>query len=480
MTGYYGFLFRGDQATYIGLAKDVLFLGSFSDNIYPVSSLLVATITLTTGLSPENLAAGVASLYFIIFFIGISLLCRFFKRDNRILIISVLMFSTPFIFNWFPLTIYPHMLSTYFMPFIMYFTLIRKNNFIIYLLITNLAFFHPFIIFSYLLFLIFYIFIYKKFHLFYALIYGAVLFVSSMIYNSIIFNSLILYYDSLINRDFTTIDVAFEYASKLGIINSLKTLSILILDDAFMYLSLFIIYIYLNYTKISNVIKNKILNYFYIWIILTSIVILFLFVGIRGHVPDRLLNLNWGLVFAPIVLGCSYLSIKSKIKKIVVVSFLILISVTSIYALYPSPLTTRPNEANLYGEVSGAYWTLTYRMDESKYSYLLTTPLRYCDLIYGTKYYYRSNLHIGYVESGDSYVVPSHFNMSVSDRNFLGARYFILTQYEITAYCHIWNEVDKFNYEDFNKLNNDYSSYMLYNNKIYYLYLIDFYKFNKN
>lgn len=480
LAGYYNFLLRGDQATYIGLAKDILYLGSFGDDFYPFTGILISTISNITSLTPEAISIFIPPFFLCLGIAGIALLTKAIKNKVKILLTSVL-FSVPFVYNWFVLTIYPHFTSVYFLPLILYVIFMYKKYKLIFILLSiSIVMWHPFTAYSLFFFiLIMSIINYKNSEIKkYFVIYSFILVIWT-VSSQVLMGSFSFYWNSILGKyEITTFDVALSYVSKLGIAESFKTLFYMVLDDLIIYVLVFAsLFFFLKNKFYNKKILSSNLSLLYIWIIFNSILIIFLFFGVRGHVPDRLINLNWSLIVAPVVLGLFYTLMRSRISKCVLVTLLLISIVSSIITLYPSPIIDRPNEGATMSEIKGADWFITNRDESVGVSYISTPLLRYSDLLYGTKYPGRENLHIGYVSSGDSYTIPNHFNLSINDRKFLGLRYFILTKYEIYAYTQIWKNIDRFNINDFNNLKTNYYSNLLYTNGNFNVYIIDFENF---
>lgn len=480
LSGYFNFLLRGDQATYIGLAKDILFLGSFGNDFYPFTGILISTMSLITRLTPEEISVFVPAFFICICAVGIALLAKTIKNKIKVLLTSIL-FSVPFIYNWFSVTIYPHFTSTLMLPLMLYVVLNYKKYKLIFVFLSiSVIMWHPITAYSlFLFFLVISILNYKNSELIKQfIIYSFILFIWTFSYQALT-GTLSFYLESVMGEyQITTFDVALSYASKLGIEASLRTIAYMVLDDLIFYILVFLSLIFLLKNRFYfNSYRLKNLKFCYIWFLINGLLIIFLFFNIRGHVPDRLINLNWGLIVAPAIIGVFYNLIKNRMTKYVLIVLLVISTSFSVITLYPSSIINKPNEAALVGEVKGADWIIVNRDENIRVSYILTPLLRYSDLLYGTKYPGRGDLHIGYVHGGDSYTIPNHFDLSSEDRKFLGLRYFILTEYEIHAYNEIWKTVDRFNQNDFNKFEINIYSNLLYRNGNFIIYLVDFEKF---
>lgn len=477
LAGYYAFFMRGDQSTYIGLTKDVLFTGHFENNFYPFTSLLISIISLITYTPPETISIVLPGLFQVLLVLGTVLLIGIFKNDIKILVAGLL-FSVPFISNWFPVTIYPQFTSVFTFPLILYtFVKLLKFKIVFILFSFSIVIWHPISSLSLLFFIFSSIFLsYKKIDIIKIFFIYNIIFISWTFSFYSLTDTLANFWRSIMSESrITTYDIALLYVQKLGLLESLRAFFYMMIDDLFMYSLIFISFIFSlknkNYIKF---VSNMTIKISYIWFTLNSFIIAFLFFAIRGHVPDRLINLNWSLILVPCVAGVFYTQIKNRIGKFVVVILLLIAVTASVFTLYPSPLIDRPNETSTEGEINSIKWIIDNRKEDIAFSYILTPLFRYSDLIYGTNYPGRASLHIGYAPSGDSYFIPNHFNLSIYDKNYLGERYFILTQYEINAYTKIWDSVDRFNQKDFNGIKINTASEVLYQSGNIMLFLINF------
>lgn len=478
--GYAGVFYRGDQATYIGLAKDIILWGTFFDNFYPFISILLSSISLVSSLKVEEVAKILPPFFQFLFFIWLVLLSKKVFANDKVALTCVA-FSVPFIFNWFPITIYPHMNSAYFLPaviYMLYLPQVREVKISLMLLLSVFIFWHPFTAVTILSFIALLSLQNRK----YLTIFGIyiTLCITWFLYNLHLAKTLEILITQITSEfKINTKDIAEIYVQKLGIFNSFRVVSMMVFDDIIFYaISIVGLYYYIKNNRVGKKSKNlDLAPMFFLWLI-SSLLIAFLFFGVRGHVPDRLINLNWSLIFAPIIAGYVFSNFGDRKRKLIVL-FVFISIISSIFTLYPSPLTQRSNECHLISEIEGANWLiLNTNNTGTKFAYILTPIGRYSDLIYGTKNEERGRYHIGYLR-GESYSVPSHFNLSEYDRNFLGERIFILTKYEVVSYSTVWERVDRFNLNDFRLLMIDFASNYIYTNNNFYVYLVDFQKFNQ-
>jgi hypothetical protein len=172
------------------------------------------------------------------------------------------------------------------------------------------------------------------------------------------------------------------------------------------------------------------------------------------------------LLFTPILFSFSAWEISKKIlSRKIFASFLILIimtsSIISIFALYKSPYTLKPNPSITQQDMDGMEWYIDYKNQSTHSMHIMSPPDRFGDAILGAK---SANLRNDLKYSSN---IPDHFNYTnnnIFGRSIPNNSYIILTKMDRIIYSTVWDVVGRFNYGDFDKLESDYSSLKLYDN----------------
>jgi len=173
--------------------------------------------------------------------------------------------------------------------------------------------------------------------------------------------------------------------------------------------------------------------------------------------------LAYVVVFAPLFVGYLGSKLFSKTKKTklqsIYVVIILLSSVLSIYAFYPSPNTYEPSAQVTLCDVYSASWTFSKMDKDSNYLSSILTPIyRFSDLLYG-------ELHRQYLPPIK--YIGDHFGYGRGDYVGLVVEsdtYLVINQIDRVVYNTVWAPVGRFNEGDFYKLCYDISALKLYSN----------------
>lgn len=466
---------RGDNADYVGYAKDINIYGYIPNyNFYPYTSVLVSQISQILNLSVLEVSKYIPSLFVIVYMLSIYCWAKSFKQDQNFVIYSVIA-STPLFFAWFFATIYHMLISALILP-LLFCTLNKNRDFryriLVVILCLILPFTHPIISLIFLLYLICMYFEEilsnkpRKVSLPLIMIF---LITSSIWYlaqyaltkNAIIILEQIE--NTLLQRgsDATTLTVATGYFNKLGYFTAIKSFLTMTFDELTYYIFslLSIFFIFKN--------SEKGLKSISLCFIYGSIFYVFLFISSQAHTPYRLTNLDVNMVFTPLLLG--YLMVTLRKQYRMILNLVIILSViTTIASLYQSPITTYPNDQFTAYDISGGKWLLDSKSENIPTITLLSPLNRYSSLIYGSKY---TSIHKSSVRPWSSFPTNlSSFEIGIFPANF--TQYFSITQYEKQAYSTVWKGVGQVNESDLTFINSCKNVYHIYDNQEFSTYLV--------
>lgn len=467
---------RGDNAEYVGYAKDVSIYGHiFNYNFYPYTSVLISQISQILNTSELEVSKFIPALFTIIYMLSIYCWAKSLNQGQKFTIYS-LTASVPLFFAWFFPTIYHMLIASLILP-ISFYVISKNNDFrfrilaILFCLIIPFA--HPIIsliFLSYLICIFFeeqlsdskshqvssqllMIFIISSFIWYiaqYSLIKNAIL-ILSQIKNALFLNS----------QGTTTLNVASGYVSKMGLFTAAKSFLIMTFDEFTYYVfSLLSIFFILNNSK-KDLLRVS------LCFIVGSLFYVFLFITSSAHTPYRLINLDTNMIFAPLLLG--YLMVFLRDRYRVVLNLVIILSViTTVASLYQSPITTYPNDHFTAYDISGAKWLLDSKGENISAITVMSSLGRYSSLIYGSNYTLaRESL----VQSRYSFLK----NSSLIDNSIFPAKktqYFLLTQFEKQTYSTVWKGIGQFNETEFKSIASSKNVNHIYDNQEFSIYLI--------
>ncbi|AKB74736.1 hypothetical protein MSLAZ_1475 [Methanosarcina lacustris Z-7289] len=471
---------RGDNADYVGYARDVSIYGHIPGyNFYPYGSVLISQISQILNISVLEVSKYIPALFVIIYMLSIYCWAKSFKQDPNFVTYSIIA-SIPLFFAWFFATIYYMLIATLILPLLFY-TINKNSDFgyrvLVVIICLILPFTHPIIALLFLLYLIgmfieeqlsdrkshkislsliMLFFITSSFWYLdqYALTKNA-LTIIEQIENTVLLRS----------SGTTTLTVATEYANKLGYFSAAKTLLIMAFDELTYYVfSLIAIYFILKNSK-------KDFKSISLCFIFGSIFYAFIFISTYAHTPYRLTNLDANMIFTPLLLG--YLMVFLRKQYRIVLSLIIILSVvTTVASLYQSPITKYPNDQFTAYDISGGKWLLDSKSEHIPTITLLSPLSRYSSLIYGSNYTlsHRSSIMPRYsfptdFNSGENAIFPAN-----------STQYFWITQYEKQAYSTVWKGIGQFSENELNSVDSCKNVYHIYDNQEFSIYFVKPYK----
>ena len=499
--GYYSW--RGDNISHVGLFKDILIEGHFTNNTYPITHILLAEIVQISGLSIEFVGNHSTAVYSVIFVISIYLLASSVFTAKKTQILAVASISCV-LFNIYDVFVMPNGWSLLYLPILFFFyfkSLTNKQNIqytILYIVVLILyPFFHPLSatmiimmlltigITKYLLNTIenkkihtrIFSYIPMRF-----ILVEFIIFVPWMLSFQRFHPNIINFYVSI------TTGISPNVIDSMG--NTLDKINLTGIDflefilrsmgDEIIYLILSLASFIILFNSSTK--EKKLHENLQILLALTffvgSVYAAYLF-----NIVPGLENFDSGrlpaylVIFTPISAGFVFshlLDRKITIERFNITPIICLIiimsaSLISIFSLYPSPYIVRPNPEVTEMDISGATWVLNYKNSSISHTNILSPLDRFADGVLGTSSPRgRINIH-------DS-EIPDHFNYT--NHTYLGNsyredRYSMITKLDTVVYETVWDAVGRFDKEDFEKLNFDSTVDKLYSNgetKTYYIH----------
>jgi len=261
---------------------------------------------------------------------------------------------------------------------------------------------------------------------------------------------------------------ALNIFSKLNIMTSLKSISLMILDESIYYaisaISIYSIFKNIRYSKLE---KHLFLISFCFFIGTLVLVSSFVFTGV--HTPYRIINLNTNMILAPFMVGYilyQSLTRNTKVRYIILI-FIGISIISSVISLYPSPLTSLPTPHITNSEVIGMNWLISFKDPGVKVSSEKLVAFRYADLIYNHEYGLKRNDLYG------DFILPKHFG--INESNYFDSKnntYLIISKYVVEAYTVVWKELNKFNEKDFANIESTEIIDKIYTNEDLIIYYI--------
>lgn len=487
LKGYLLYLPRSDVATYVSLAEDINRFNYITDyNIYPITSVFISQASQISNINTLVISKYLAPIFLALCILWTYSLSKAIINDKRYFLATIIA-STPIFFAWFSTSIYHMLLSIVTFPLFFLFVIrgrtdVRFKLFIIIYLFLY-PFFHPIsamVIIGYLVILFFaqqsLLNCYNRSYERIQIVTNKLLLTSITMILFYFMNQYIILrkvsiillqiYGSLANSHddaiITTSMYAANYVDKLGIIGAIKPILFMEFDELIYYaLSIIAIY-YILFKDRKNIYYSN-LSIIYISFIGGSLFLLVLFLFFRIHTPDRLINLNWNMMLVPPLIG--YLIYRSlllgkNVKAILLICIIFILMISTTLSLYPSPITTRPNDYATVSELHGMKWLLIQKDPGLRTADVMTPVLRYADLIFGNKFRLeRRDL------AHRDLIFPDHFGaQNDSILPIDEERYLVITEYDKQAYTIIWKDIHRFNQTDFAKLDTYINTDNIYEN----------------
>lgn len=488
--GYYAYLGRGDTLSYAGLITQISeshFI--YKDNFYPLISILISQINQVISIQIIQIVNYIPIFFYLIFVFGIIAWSKELI-PNEIYTQICFICSVPLFFPWFYPTIYPMLIATLLLPLVFY--SLKKfeynKNFMIIVILLLLAnvFLHPIVMIFLIAFLCLLVileqfkYIRKKFnyHLktktYNILFLSSIMFLMWLIIQYYLLNGLNIIIQTILEfpERQSTSSIALGYTAILGINDTLQYFLLTNSDELLIFLLSFIA-IYILFKNPQYISKEyDTLRYLACCLISGNMMLTILFFITRIHGPLRLMNLNLNIIFAIILAGFLIWHYTKKDSKIVVSLFIIIIifsSVSSIFSLYPSPLTIRPNDQISKYDIFALNWLISLKDPNFKVLSIETSADPFAQYILGDEYYKRIDFNRGSRENP----LPNHFvSIQYGVNNSYNSNYYVvISEFDILAYTTVWEKINKFNNNDFNNLNNYFIINKIYDNNDFRVYL---------
>ena len=470
--GYFLYFGRADVGSYIGMAKDISIFGHVLNyNFYPIVSILISELGQLTGVSIIDISKYIIVLFFLLYVFYIFCWSKSLNISENFVFACTISGSGLF-FSQFLIGIYHQAVSFLMLPLLFYCLTKRSDwryRILSLIILLMLPFMHPITAIWVLIFLVIWISVdyFKRSHektidkeilVFY---FVATLFWFTNQY--ILLGGLSRILSSLM-RDMkaqTVLGVAAISSAKLGLFDLFRSILLQMFDEITFYILVIISFIY--YIIYDRTYMNNKLFVIYIEFVLGNIFLLMLIALTNVHTPSRMLNLNFNMIFATILVGyfIHKIFLTNNIFKITLIICLIFLSIaSSVMTLYPSPFTMEPNQQISYMDICGSNWAICNKNMDWKTLAISTSLGRFAAILYGNQFSIsRPDL--------DAYRAPDHFDNLSHDKN----TYLIVSNFDIFIYADLWNIVNRINKSDFKNLNSIINVNKIYLNGEYFVYL---------
>jgi len=492
----YAFYGRDDAISHLGFVKDILVTGHVGEsNFYPLSHILVTTISIILNVEPSKIIVMVTPLFYLIYANGIFMLAQIIAKDLKQALLVVI-FATPISIGIYSAEYYPIGLSIMLIPLILYFFFkkmkIPSFQFAIPFLIFIFAsiFLHPltclllipiFVIYGLSVLICRHVKAYKKSALPEILNPTLIIFIAfvSWISSFKIFITRPTYLFDWFSSEFKysyirVYQTAIEKANP-GTYEFIEVF-LRMYGQSLIYLIFFIWAGSLVFKKIF--LKRRSLHENEVFFALSTIFfgfifIIFLFTGfdVLGH-PFRLtpiITMNMAISNG-LILFDKITKMMPKNKNFLVCLLALMIILSSflgLFSTYSSPLIKTLGHAVSYTEFTGGEWL-------AKNGELTTKVIPVASQFGWRMREATLGFEIG--SKGRSSLPPPHFgydsNNSASSV-FKEKVYIVITIFDIMYYTDLWPIQGSFYISDFEKLNNDLGVNLIYVNKGFTTYYVD-------
>lgn len=505
----------GDQLSHLGKVIDIIEIGDFTGNIYPVTHTLIAQVSLIVDISPTVLMRLIPPLFYLLFVLFAYLVSiQILPKPAAILATT----ASTVLFCYYYIEVFPLGFSFILFPLIMYiyFKHLKaksvSSGILLIVIVIMAVFFHPVSSFALALGLIVMallkplldkISIEKTGYngsLLYSisqasLIIPAIsiiillmwLWENFWVWNHAVMSVVSWFELELLVKPMTDhAAIAFDKLG-LGFLDILE-LFIRMFGHVFIYLflSIFAILILIKKKVTSPAsIVNSTLLYSSFFLLATGVWLTDIVRPLTGLSAGR--NVFLVIALFPLLVGVALYTISGirenaryrdgmlggkginkTVKVMRVASIVLILSVCSligIFSIYPSPLTLRPSNGITHAEVAGQNWILEQRCYDVRIIGMgVPTPIRFAHASRGIRGVgeVRNLPSIGSVD----WTVPDHFNYtqySTLGESFTEDRYMMLREeFLIRIYTELWPQVGRFEQNDFVMLRNDPSVNQLY------------------
>lgn len=450
---------RGDGLSYIGYSIDLINAGFLPGmNFYPIMTILISSTTEITGIPVFWVAQLFPSFFLIIY--TLSIFCWAKAIFNRSLFIASMMFaSLPIFFAWFMPALYYQSFCVMALPLFFY-TLRRgvseesgdvRFRLLTFLLLIFFALAHQLVAMGLMLFMVI-IFINetrtsqssKSVSIPLISFLLVILFVWIFTQASLV-QSITVAYQQIVgaSSEVTAIGEAQGLASKLGLLSTMMSLLLCTIDDLiFLLLSIFVGAVIWRRSS-----QPSTLAAYFVCLLGGFAMMLALMLSTHIHNPIRLVNLNFGMVFAIPLVGYLLYTLRvnrARIRAGLVIGLVLLCVVTCTSSIYLDPSTQNPNGTTTISEISGYNWYLSSDMEQKGTFSILTGPTRFADLLYGNDY------TVKYFGPSSKVLSPGDHFVNITDKDSSPyGDYVTVSKYDRVAYTQVWKTIDRYNNEDF-------------------------------
>jgi hypothetical protein len=492
----YAYSSHTDHLTHIGLIKDILNVGSLSlntgmftthvnSNFYPLTHIIVAEISLLTTLSVETIAFLIGPFFYAIFILYTYIFTKKISKKYRIF--SILSATVLFCYFFKEIFAMGFAFLTYPLIFYIYYNYRKRKNMnfavITIVIISSMTFFHPIaaIILTVILFfyeilnLLISVFIIKtnKYQISFTLILFSLIMIIlwmwqiSWLWEKSIMNILNLLNNDLLVKPF--IDNASENFNKVGLnLVQIFELFVRMYGSIALFLLLSIISSFkIIYSKKFESYKNRYVYFLSIVFIISVVLWIFdLIMPLTSLSSGRFI---WIVIpLFPFFVGISLYKIinfdlinSKKLKYFIVFCLIGFASINSVLVIHPNPEIHLSNIAVSNSEIDGADWIITNSKENIQTLSVGHVPIyRYEGALNGA-----AKVKI---DREDRKLIGEHFNYT--EFNQIGdiyneTKYMILrTDFLINIHTGMYKNMNKFNLDDFKKLENDPSVSKIYGN----------------
>jgi hypothetical protein len=490
-----GYIIQGDidALTHLGNMKDIIIFGNSRNIIYPISHILIVSMSLLINISIIQVTAYINPIFSILYVSYIYLLSKKIFDDIEKTILIALSSAT-FLFLGFEAELKPQFLSLITIPIFLYF-LFSKQSFgtriILLLIIVLVQFFHPntSLYFDIGIFLtILYMFIKRQDNIMVSyndyknlLSIGMVSF-TQWIYNFKIWSQEIIGLFKMINGKVSSPagDIQSSFAKLKLTRLEIAEVFIRMYGHILIFVIISFIFIAYYFKFMKKEPKNDLINILII-LFVSGLIIEILIIG--GGIPLVFFRgLNYVIVIAPIFVGSFLYQVKKRyhMKQIMIrimIGIVILAIISSswligTFGIFSSPYIEKPTDQISKTDMFGADWFFKYKNPNVDYigGHIY---IRFSHLILGVN---ETNRRSNRAYSRMEYNLPDHFNydkLNILGKNFTRNTYMTIAIYDRLLYTEgPWKPVGRFVTKDFDNLNYDISVNNIYDNEAMDVYYI--------
>jgi uncharacterized membrane protein (GlpM family) len=180
--------------------------------------------------------------------------------------------------------------------------------------------------------------------------------------------------------------------------------------------------------------------------------------------------LEYLIVFSPILSSLFLSTLRKRGLVILVLSFLF---INGLLVVYPSPYIHQVNTQVTHMDLSGSQWVLDHKDPDvglsGYFGYGITIRM-ISGLIP-----YSQFIDKRYIWQDKKSLMPDHLGYEENDDiwdTIQEERYLIISKYDIVAYTQVYRNIGRISLEDIEKMNNDYTALLIYNNGEYAVFYL--------